>query len=110
MEARRVYVAGPYTQGDVVRNVRAAIQAADKLLDAGLIPYLPHLTHFWHMVSPRPYEDWIKLDVEWLMQCHAILLLPGLSLGVDAEAAAARKAGMPIFKNAEQVIDWAYGR
>lgn len=110
MEIRRVYVAGPYTQGDVVRNVRAAIHAADKLLDAGVIPYLPHLTHFWHMVSPRQYEDWMKLDITWLMQCHAILLLPGLSLGVDVEAAKAREKGLPIFKDVDQVIAWAYGR
>lgn len=42
----RVYVAGPYTNGDVAVNVRTAYEAADRLADLGFAPFVPHSTHF----------------------------------------------------------------
>lgn len=38
----RVYIAGPYTKGDVVENVRAAVFAGDEVFEAGHSPYVPH--------------------------------------------------------------------
>jgi hypothetical protein len=92
----RVYVAGPYTQGDVAQNVRRAIVAANVLLDRGYAPFVPHLTHFWHLLCPRPYADWLALDLVWLAQCDIVLRLPGPSNGADRECAAARAAGIPV--------------
>ena len=83
--AIRVYVAGPYTKGDVAVNVREAILAGGRIYDAGMVPFVPHLTHFWHTVAPRPYEDWLRLDMEWLRVCDALLRLPGDSSGADKE-------------------------
>jgi hypothetical protein len=93
----RIYVAGPYTKGDVALNVRAAIEAADKLLKRGHVPYLPHLTHFWHLVCPGPYEQWIALDSAWIPFCEAIVRLPGESSGADGEVELAARLGMPVF-------------
>ena len=43
---QKVYIAGPYTLGNVEENVRKAIFAADVILRLGHAPYLSHLTHF----------------------------------------------------------------
>ena len=50
----RIYIAGPYTNGDVAVNVRTAYEAANQLADLGFAPFVPHATHFWHMLFPRP--------------------------------------------------------
>lgn len=94
----RVYVAGPCTQGDVALNVRRAIEAGHLLMEAGHIPFIPHLdTHFWHMLYPREYEEWLEYNEHWVPLCHVILRLNGASSGADREVAQARRLQMPIF-------------
>ena len=95
----RIYIAGPYTKGDVAVNVRNAILAASKLADLGFAPFVPHLTHFWHMVSPRPYEFWCDLDNQFLPFCQGLLRLPGESSGSDAEVDLAKKLEIPVFRD-----------
>ena len=95
----RVYIAGPYTNGDVALNVRAAIEAADALIVAGHAPFVPHLSHFQHMMRPQPYETWLRLDMEWLPQCEALIRLPGDSSGADAEVDEAQARGMPVYRS-----------
>jgi hypothetical protein len=96
-ESMKVYVAGPYTKGDVAVNVRDAIIATNELLDLGYIPYCPHLSHFWHLVTPRPYEDWLAIDMEWLRECDTVLRLDGESSGADLEVAEAKILGMEVY-------------
>src|ERR1017187_739132 len=91
----RVYIASPYTEGDVAVNVRNAYEAANRLADLGFAPFVPHATHFWHMIFPRPYEFWLKLDNQFLPLCHAVLRLPGESSGADNEVELARKLNIP---------------
>jgi Domain of unknown function (DUF4406) len=94
----RIYVAGPYTQGDVAQNVRAAIFDADFIEShLGHSVYIPHLTHFWHMLMPHEHEFWMKHDLEWLELCDAVLRLPGESAGADREVEFARERGMKIY-------------
>jgi hypothetical protein len=93
----RVYIAGPYTKGDVAVNVRNAVVAASELWRLGFSPYVPHLTHFWHLVDPHPYEDWLALDLQWLPACDCVLRLPGESTGADGECAEALRIGLPVF-------------
>jgi hypothetical protein len=90
----KVYIAGPYTHGDVARNVRAAIDAAHAIREAGHTPFLPHLSHFWHMIHPRAYEDWLAMDLEWLPYCEALVYLPGHSPGTNREIARAFTQGI----------------
>ena len=97
----RVYVAGPYSKGDVAVNVRNAILVANRLRDAGFAPFLPHLTHFWHLVVPRPYEDWLDLDNQFIPFCDALLRIPGESSGADKEVALARSLDIPVFYTQE---------
>jgi len=99
----RVYVSGPYTKGDQVINVRNAIQATDLLFGNGYFPYCPHLTHFWHMLTPRPWQDWMNLDLEWVKTCHCLLRLPGESTGADMEVAKAVELGIPVYHSFEEL-------
>lgn len=100
---QKVYVAGPYTQGDVARNVRNAFEAATDLADRGFAPFVPHSTHFWHMLFPQPYEFWIELDLRFLPACDAVLRLPGPSSGADKEIARAGELNIPVFASASDL-------
>jgi hypothetical protein len=100
----KIYVAGPYTKGDVVVNVRNAILAADRLLKAGHEPFVPHLNHFWHLVCPGDYEQWLRLDLKWLPTCDYILRLPGESAGADREVALATSLGMRVYYNIDELL------
>jgi hypothetical protein len=102
----RIYVAGPYTKGDVAVNVRTAYEAANRLADLGFAPFVPHATHFWHMLYPRPYEFWLALDNEFLQCCAAVLRLPGESSGADKEVQLARDIGMPVFTKIDDLTNY----
>lgn len=100
----KIYVAGPYTKGDVAQNVRHAFAAANELADLGFAPFVPHYTHFWHMLFPRPYEFWLELDNQFIPCCDAILRLPGESSGADKEVALARSIGLPVFQSIDDLV------
>lgn len=94
---KRIYIAGPYTKGDVALNVKDAIHAGDYVARKGWFPFIPHLSHFWHMLAPHEYEFWIKQDLEWLKVCHAILRISGESSGADQEVKIAKEMGIPVY-------------
>ena len=96
-----VYVASPYTKGDVAVNVRVNVEAGDKIARLGFVPFIPLLTHFWHMLFPHPYEFWTAMDLHWIYNCDALLRLPGESSGADAEVAYAQRLGIPVFYTIE---------
>jgi hypothetical protein len=100
----RIYIAGPYTKGDVAVNVRNAFKAADELANLGFAPFVPHATHFWHMLFPRPYEFWLRLDNEFLPFCDAVLRLPGASNGADEEVKLALRHGIPVFDEIGKLV------
>ncbi|HLC30822.1 MAG TPA: DUF4406 domain-containing protein [Dehalococcoidia bacterium] len=93
----RVYVAGPYSGGDIILNIRAAIRAASRIMDAGHAPFCPHLTGIWHLVSPKEYEQWLAYDFEWIRACEALVRLPGESPGADREVKIAEEEGIPVY-------------
>lgn len=98
----KVYVAGPYTLGDVAINVRLALLAGDDLVRLGAAPFIPHLTHFWHLVSPHDYEFWLAYDREWLRVCDAVLRLGGASAGAEREEREAQVWNIPVFHAASR--------
>ncbi len=104
MPIKTVYIASPYTKGDVAINVRTPILVADILREAGYLPYLPLMSHFWHMISPHPYEYWTAMDMEWLYVCDCILRLPGESKGADAEVKRMIELGKPVFYSLYQFL------
>lgn len=93
----RIYVAGPYTQGDREGNTWSAINAGQTVLEAGGIPFVPHLFHFWEQVWANPYETWMEMDFAWLEVCDGLIRLPGKSPGADREVARARERDLPVF-------------
>ena len=105
----KVYIASPYTLGDVAVNVKRQMDAADELIDSGFAPFVPLYSHFQHMAHPRPYSEWIRLDMEWLSCCDCLLRLDGISKGADDEVKFAEELGLPVFHTVAQVADH-YGR
>jgi len=103
MRIIKVYIAGPYSKGDVAINVRNAIAAGDRLYEAGFVPFIPHFTHFWHMLFPKEYERWLEYDNYWLPDCDCVLRLPGESGGADKEVDFARKLGKRIFMSEDDL-------
>ena len=100
---KKVFISSPYTIGDVALNVRIQLDVSDKLLSLGYIPYTPLLSHFQHMVNPRSYEDWLKLDFEWLKVCDCVLKLLGESKGADKETELAKQLGIPVFYSIQEL-------
>ena len=98
-----VYIASPYTKGDVAVNVHNALNIADKLAKLGFIPYVPIWTHFWHLVSPHPYEFWTKMDLEFVKRCDCVLRIGGESKGADNEVIYAKSIGIPVYYSIEDI-------
>lgn len=103
MTIRFVYIASPYTKGDVAVNVRRNIEAADRVALIGYVPFAPLLTHFWHLLIPHEYEFWCEHDLAWLERCDCIIRLPGESTGADKEVARAVELGLPVYYSVEEL-------
>jgi hypothetical protein len=114
-----VYIASPYTKGDVAINVRTQMEAFDALLSLGVVPIAPLYSHFQHIFKPRPYQDWINLDLEIVQRCDACLRLTASheyadgttyrqaeSSGADGEVAEFRRRGKTILYSIREVADW----
>jgi len=101
----RVYVAGPFTNGNQFENVRAAILIADQLAAEGFVPYIPHLTAFWHFVKPHTHADWVSYDLQWLVCCDCLFKVVSDvdSVGVSEEETKAREQGKPIFHTIPEI-------
>lgn len=100
-----IYVAGPYTHPDPVKNTHNAIRVGEKVERLGAAVFIPHLSLVWHLVSPAPIERWYERDLAVLERCDALVRIPGPSTGADAEVARAEELGLPVF-----VLDLGYGQ
>jgi len=100
----KVYVAGPYTKGDKTQNVRVAIGVGERLAALDFVPFIPHLTHFWHILYPHPIEFWYAYDMLWLETCDCVLRIPGESRGADAEVYRAKACGIPIYYSIKELV------
>ena len=98
MIMKYIYVAGPYTSGDPVVNTRKAIEAGELLRGMGFVPFIPHLSLFWHFVEPHDVAFWYEYDNAWVERCDGLVRLPGESKGADAEVKLAIELGMPVFE------------
>ena len=112
-----VYIASPYTKGDVAMNTHFQCKIFDQLLSDGrVLPVAPLWSHFQHLLFPRPYKDWIEYDQAMLRLYDCCLRLtanlPGRqysqyeSTGADAEVASFERMGKPIFNSIEELYAW----
>jgi hypothetical protein len=102
----KVYIASPYTIGDVAANVRFQIDIADKLMSKGYAPFVPLYSHFQHMIHPHPYTLWLIIDLEWVKVCDALLRLGGESAGADAEVDYAEEQNIPVFYSIDELEEY----
>ena len=116
-----VYIASPYSQGDVAINTHFQCKIFDQLLTDGLVlPVAPLWSHFQHLLFPRPYKDWIKYDQDMLHLYDCCLRLNAefltldyieiKSTGADAEAETFIKYSKPVFYSIEDLYKWVDAR
>ena len=99
-----IYIAGPYSVGDVALNVRTAIDTADELAQLGYIPIVPHLSHFWHMIHFHTHKFWLDYAKAIIHRCDAVLRLPGFSKGADAEEEYCVRHSIPLFYSIDELM------
>jgi len=104
MTKTKVYVACPYTKGDMGVNVKNSIDVTEDLIEAGFIPFNPLYSHFQHMAHPRPYDHWLAIDLEWINVCDCVLRLPGESTGADIETNYANENNIPVYYSINELI------
>lgn len=100
-----VYVAGPYTAPDPCINTHTAIEVGTHIYTTTggrWVPFIPHLSHFWHTVTPMPYKNWLHIDNVTLVRCDAVIRLPGASSGADAEVNLAIEHRLPVWAASER--------
>ena len=98
-----IYIAAPLTIGDPSQNIRRACFVGDAILELGHIPFIPHLSHFWDLISPKSYETYMDIDFEMLARCDGLLRIEGHSLGADREVAEAKRLGIPVYYSIEEL-------
>ena len=98
-----IYVAGPYRcpiKKGIQHNIDRALVAAQRLWNLGYVAFCPH-SNSAHFTG----EDWWYLRgyLEVLSRCDAIYVLKGSqnSEGTQAEIAAAKRLGLPIYREGE---------
>lgn len=114
---KRVYIAGALTPKgqnnhatEYLANVRRFIRIAIDLIMLGYVPFCPGADFIYFLcLFPGECitEKMIKeMSLEWLEVSDAVLLLKGWenSEGTLAEIEFARKCGIPVFKNKEDLI------
>ena len=110
MKPMYIYISGQYTVGDPVMNVRYAVETADKVIQMDDYPYVPHLSHLWHLVQPHSYEYWMGIDLAWLDKCDALIRMvdhcPGGSPGADREVKYAKSRNMLIFNGVNEYLQY----
>lgn len=102
-----IYIAGPYTNGDVIQNVRTACEAWRHLWETGrCTPICPHWTMLQHFYSPMQVDQWYAYDRAVLARCDALVRLPGHSGGAQMEVSDAEALGLKVFFTLESCITW----
>jgi hypothetical protein len=101
-----IYVAGPYSIGNIDYNVNRALKMCNELIDIGAAIFSPHLFHYLHLLRERSYEEWLSICFKWVGICDAFFRLDGYSSGADKEEAFAYDLGKPIFKDVKEVKKW----
>jgi hypothetical protein len=102
----KVYVAGPYSNGDPQTNVDNAIDVGEQITQMDADPFVPHLNHYRHLRHAHDNQHWIDEDLRWLDVCDALYRMPGDSKGADGEVAYAEAHGIPVFQTLCELRRW----
>ena len=107
----RIYISGPISIGDRDSNFNQAEEAHLSLARAGFAPLNPMLTMKLKFAFDGTFEheDWMEMDIPWLLCADAVLRLPGDSVGADMEVEAAKEADIPVFLSVYEII-WYFAK
>jgi hypothetical protein len=110
---KRVYVAGPYSGGnvlDVLRNIGRGERVCAELFSLGYAPFCP-----WHdksFVMDRPDDEFTvdkfyKYSIAWLVVSDCMLVLDGWegSKGTVGEIRIAKLNGIPIYFSIKDLLE-----
>lgn len=101
---KRIYIAGPMSQGDRLGNLAQALEAFRELIEAGYAPFCPQLTYYVDTLIPLPHSAWLSVDLPWVAVADAVLRLPGESIGAAMETDLAHRLGKPVFYSVAQLL------
>ena len=101
-----IYIAGPYSSGDKLRNVNRAIDIGAEIMKRGHMVIIPHLSHYIDERHSFPYVVWLKMDLVLLDKCDAIFRMQGKSHGADGEVAYASAKSIPIFDDLDKLFSY----
>lgn len=101
-ERKLAFISGPLgAQEFWLRNTQAACHVADSVWNAGVIPYVPHLSSTWAGLTThgkeRSYEEWMEMCFAVLARCDLLVRIEGKSPGADREVAFAEEIGIPVY-------------
>ena len=103
---RIVYIAGPYSIGDKIKNVNRAIWYGMRLIERGHAVIVPHLSHFIDVVYPINYKTWLKMDLVLLDKCDVVYRIEGDSKGADIEVDFALANNKPVFYDFSKLCNY----
>lgn len=103
----RIYIAGPMKDVPGL-NFRAFEETAKHLRSLGFDVVSPVEVGKWHFGddTTRPSQDYLRKDIEVLLTCNSICLLPGWerSVGARCEAVIARTFSMSFRDSSGELI------
>lgn len=103
------YVAGPYSHGNPILNVRKAIEVGNKIAAMGFAVFIPHLNFAWELVCPEhDYEFWLAQDMSILERSDFLYSIDGISPGRDREVKLCGERGIPVFCTMEKLAKWKF--
>jgi len=100
-----VYLSSPYSIGDKEKNVQRQFDAAKILIDRGFNVWCPLVGHFMQPTLNLSWEEWLKIDLDWLSRCDVVLRLDGESKGADEEVLYAEENSIPVYYKIEELIN-----
>lgn len=109
-----VYIAGSYrgpTVSAIRRNIERAREAAELAWTMGAKAFCPHLnTAFMDGIVPDAV--FLRADLEWLAECHAVFAIHGWeqSAGARGEVDEARRLCIPVFTDEVELRAWITDR
>lgn len=96
--------------GDIEKNVETARSLCRMAVDAGYIPFAPHLlfTQFMDDSDPAQRELGIAMGLQFMGLCNEVWVYvgDGISEGMKHETAHARQIGKPVIEITE-VKQWS---
>jgi hypothetical protein len=110
----KIFISGPLTATnsiDFLKNVRSMTIYGGEIRNLGAATYIP-CTDVMVSLSYDVFNrlDYLQHDLEWLRVCDAIAVVPYSqweeSKGVQGEITLAKKLGLPVFYEIEEVSEY----